>query len=265
MSSTNRGGKRDPKDFYPTTPQLAQLLCDHLAKDYGGREVGWPRSIGEPGSGYGSFLAAFRHTWPEAHVVGYEVQDQMVMATRPAFLTDHVDLTRHGLRGGHDLIMGNPPFSVADAIIPSLIEQLHPRRGVLALLLRLNYLEGNERYGTLWRDHMPSRVYVLPRRPGFMPNGKTDSTSYAVYVWDWRHTGETVLRFIDNRATKSHWRKGEQPPVLPEASVPERMVLGMDRDLAAVAPQMPKQAQTRLEAAQEPWSCAEGRAAGVAR
>lgn len=247
MSSTGRGS-RDAMDFYPTTPELARLLCESVAHDYGDRALGWPRSIGEPGSGYGSFLVACRKTWPEAHVVGYELQDQMVLATRPAFLTDHMDLTRHDLRAGHDLIIGNPPFSVADLLIPSLIEQLHPTRGVLALLLRLNYMGGIERYQTLWRDHMPSRVYVLPRRPGFMPNGRSDSTEYALYVWDWRHEGETTLRFIDNSDTKSKWRRGETPPALRVADVPERRVLPPDRDLVVAGHKSRRAAQGTLGA-----------------
>lgn len=222
MSSAGRGGKRVEGDFYPTTPELAMLLTQAVAKDYNDRVEGWPRSIGGPGSGYGSFLVACRETWPDADVYGYELQDTMVKATRPAFVTDHMDLTRHNLRDGHDLIIGNPPFSVADKIIPSLIARLHPTRGVLVLLLRLNYMGGQERFKTLWRDHMPSRVYVLPARPGFMPNGRSDSTEYALYVWDWRHTGETTLRFIDNLDVKNRWARGESPPVLDVVDVPER-------------------------------------------
>lgn len=228
MSSQGRGAIRAPADLYPTHPDLALLIAKRLEAKYGERWGDAPR-IAEPGSGYGSFLLAARTTWPGSHIEAFEIQEQMVMTTRPAFVTHHHDLLVHGAPEGFDLILGNPPFNVADELIPSLVSQLGDG-GVLALVLRLNYLGGQERYRTIWRSIPPSHLMVMPARPGFDPIvGGTDSTEYAVFVWDAKHVGETTMEFLDNTATQSKWAKGDLPPRIDRAHVLERATV-LDRN-----------------------------------
>jgi len=75
-----------------------------------------------------------------------------------------------------DLVMTNPPFSLAQEVL----EWSLPRAKVVILLLRLNFL-GSAKRCRLLQEHAPS-VFVLPNRPSFTGKG-TDSIEYAWFVW----------------------------------------------------------------------------------
>jgi len=75
-------------------------------------------------------------------------------------------------------IIGNPPYSHAEAHVRHALT-LAPR---CAFLLRLAFLESMKRVD-FWRDHQPSEVYVLAKRPSFTGGG-TDGAAYGWFVWD---------------------------------------------------------------------------------
>ena len=77
-----------------------------------------------------------------------------------------------------DLILTNPPFSIAKEFIEHSIT-LAP---TVIMLLRINYLGSIGRH-TWWKEHTPSSLHVLSKRPSFTGKG-TDATDYAWYVWD---------------------------------------------------------------------------------
>jgi hypothetical protein len=76
-----------------------------------------------------------------------------------------------------DLIMGNPPYSIAQRFI----EHALPRCGTLIFLLRLNFL-GSLKRKEFWNQNKPDTLFVLSKRPSFRMTG-TDMTEYAWYVW----------------------------------------------------------------------------------
>lgn len=69
--------------------------------------------------------------------------------------------------------------------------------GAVVMLLRLAFLEGQARGRGLWREHPPTRVRVLTRRPSFTGNGKTDATAYAVFEWAAEPARQTQLDWLD--------------------------------------------------------------------
>lgn len=77
-----------------------------------------------------------------------------------------------------DLIITNPPFSLAKEFIEKAITEAN----TVIMLLRINFLGAQKRY-TWWVENEPSTLYVLSKRPSFTGTG-TDSTEYAWYVWD---------------------------------------------------------------------------------
>ena len=86
-------------------------------------------------------------------------------------------------RIAYDLVITNPPYTHALPFAEKGLSLLVPG-GYLALLLRLNWLEGvrkNPRYAFL-RETRPN-AYVLPRRPRFGDAKGTDSCAYAWIVW----------------------------------------------------------------------------------
>ena len=58
------------------------------------------------------------------------------------------------------------------------------------MLLRLNFL-GSRKRAKWWRERRPE-VYVSPARPSFSPDGRTDSTEYAWFIWRFPHASSGV-------------------------------------------------------------------------
>jgi SAM-dependent methyltransferase len=198
---------RDADDYYATRPELAHLVCQTLKNDYIARPrtILEPNSILEPGCGSGTWLPGIRSVWPEATILGVERNPDLATFSRHrGFTVEQRDLLE-GELGRYDLIVGNPPFKYADDLIPMLISCLNPG-GILAFLLRLNFLEGQDRYERFWRIHKPAAIYPVVARPGFTPNGATDGTGYGVMCWQQGYEGEfTVLRHLDNRFVPFKW------------------------------------------------------------
>ena len=82
---------------------------------------------------------------------------------------------------GYDVILGNPPYSLALDFINKSLELLHPG-GLLIFLLRTNFLESEKRF-KWWQEHPLSGLYTLHKRPSFTGRG-TDATSYSWFVWE---------------------------------------------------------------------------------
>lgn len=79
---------------------------------------------------------------------------------------------------GHvDLILTNPPYSIAEEFV---IKALH-HADTVVMLLRLNFLGAQKRY-KFWIENEPDALFVLSKRPSFTGKG-TDSTEYAWFVW----------------------------------------------------------------------------------
>lgn len=81
---------------------------------------------------------------------------------------------------GTDVVIGNPPYKHAEAFIRRACE-VAPDAEVV-FLLRLNFLASIERV-PLWRDCGMPDVFVLPNRPSFTGDGKSDGCEYAWFAW----------------------------------------------------------------------------------
>lgn len=200
MSSTNRGSKRALDDHYATHPELAGLITDQLHEDY----IRNPDHVFVPGCGEGGFLQAAGGTWPEADLVGMELNENLVRVARRKGFTVHNENVLEADLGEYDVVVTNPPFKDADAFLTTLRQHVR-ERGILAFLLRLNFLGGQRRYQELWSGLQPDHVYVMPARPGFTPDGRTDSVEYMVAVFTDNDQPQTTLSFLDNRDVQRRW------------------------------------------------------------
>lgn len=100
----------------------------------------------------------------------------------------------------YDLVMGNPPYSLAEEFVRHSMKTLK-EGGYVYFLLRLAFLESKKRYFGLFKEYKPKRVYVLSRRPSFFSskgdNRKTtDALSYAMFLWQKGWSGNTVLDWL---------------------------------------------------------------------
>ena len=158
MSSTFRGAERMPADFYSTPPDVVRSILKVLGK--------WgPSRILEPAAGTGGIMRVVKKVWPNSRISGVELDEERARACEAEglnvmcadFLKCQAWDTAHV-----DLILTNPPFSLAEAYV----EQCCRIARETALLLPLPFLSGVGRE-ELHRKH-PCDVFVLPRRPAFV-------------------------------------------------------------------------------------------------
>jgi hypothetical protein len=88
------------------------------------------------------------------------------------------DFTSYAASQPFDVIFTNPPYSSAEDFIRVALRNAR----YVVMLLRLNFLSSNRR-ASFMRAHPPD-VFILPNRPSFTSDGRTDSIEYAWFLWD---------------------------------------------------------------------------------
>jgi len=176
--------ERKHLDQYYTPQHVADTLVNWYAANYP-----WPHSVLEPSSGMGAFCRAVRRAMPGVDMVGVDLDPKTEavevcdMHLKQDFLTLKAD-------EGFDLIIGNPPFSEAEAHIRHAAA-LVKDGGRVALLLRLAFMESNKR-ASFWSEHRARDVLVLRNRPSFTGSG-TDSAAYGFFVFERGYRGATIV------------------------------------------------------------------------
>lgn len=175
--------ERPATDFYPTSYSTALGTLYHIVsscKECRSYERRLPLRVLDPGAGDGVWGRAARQLWPGAYIVGVENDNQH--SPDPAYDEWHqVDFRAYAINDDErfDLIVGNPPYRLAEAFIRHGIELLKPGgTGALFFLLRLEYLASKRRMVGLYSHHKPVRALVMSKRPSFTGNRKTNATDY---------------------------------------------------------------------------------------
>lgn len=191
-------------DFYPTPPWAARAGAELVLRL---DPSAW--SVWEPACGGGHMAEPlgeyFQVTASDVHSHGYgAVQDFLdPAAPTPAC----------------DWIITNPPFKTADQFVRLGLQRA--RRGV-ALLLRLAFLEGQERHALLFGDTPLSAVATfaerVPMRLGRWDLSVSSATAYAWFVWQKGQAGPAILHAIPPGTRDRLWkpddaeRFGWRPP-----------------------------------------------------
>ena len=161
-ASAETGHVRHADDFYSTPAWCTHAILPHLAKG----------PILEPCAGSGGIIDVVRRVWPDVAHWGYELDaDRARRASVRCVDALAIPWAEPAT------IITNPPFVTAMDFVARAVNM----GCASAFLLRLNWLSSQKR-ASFHRTH-PADVYVLPRRPSFTDNGKTDSTEYAWFVW----------------------------------------------------------------------------------
>jgi hypothetical protein len=87
-----------------------------------------------------------------------------------------------------DVVIGNPPYSRACEFIARAC-LVAP---IVVYLLPLSFF-GSASRETLFAAHPPARLFVLPNRPSFRSDGRTDSVEYAWWLWVDGYEGPTTI------------------------------------------------------------------------
>lgn len=133
MSATNRGAKRVASDFYATPLESIYSLLDN----YDGIKPG--DKILEPSAGNGNIIQALRDKGYKNTIDAIELRAEE--ANNLATLADDVIIGNFLELNNSDkwnVIIGNPPYSLAQEFIDKSLEVLAPG-GRLIFLLRTNF------------------------------------------------------------------------------------------------------------------------------
>lgn len=169
MSSTGRAGIRHKDDFYRTpdwcTCELAKLLMKLVPEDL--TTLASKLAVCDPCAGDGAIVH-------KLHALGFRnlsavelIESRADMINRKAcgdvVVADFLKLERHHLATLISVFATNPPFSIAQQVAEHCFA-MNPN-GIVALLLRVNFLSGKKRK-TFFEKH-PFDVNVFAKRPSF--------------------------------------------------------------------------------------------------
>lgn len=167
----------DGPDFFPTPGWATAALMDNET---------FEGQIWEPACGDGSMARVLASKGNE--VIASDLHDRGFGESGIDFLsTDRLA----------DNIVTNPPYNAAEGFVKVGVRNA---RRKFALLLRLAFLEGANRYRTIFSVSPPARIWVFSERITFYPAGAikkgTGTTAYAWFVWDKDSAGQTEMRWF---------------------------------------------------------------------
>ena len=153
MSRQKTGQRLNATDFYPTPPWCYENL-----------DIDWS-----------TFSSAHEPCRGDGRIQFFLEEEQGLPCTYSEIMEDK-DFFEH--TESTDLILSNPPFSIAKEFIDHSLKLSN----TCIMLLRINYLGSIGRHAW-WKENTPTALHVLSKRPSFTGKG-TDATDYAWYVWD---------------------------------------------------------------------------------
>jgi hypothetical protein len=167
----------DGPDFFPTPEWATFALVDNET---------FEGQIWEPACGDGSMARVLTRKGNE--VIASDLYARGFGESGVDFLTtDRVA----------DNIVTNPPYNAAEGFVKVGVRNA---RRKFALLLRLAFLEGANRYRTIFSVIPPSRIWVFSERITFYPAGAikkgTGTTAYAWFVWDKGSADQTEMKWF---------------------------------------------------------------------
>lgn len=186
-NAINNLPKRRAFDFYPTPLHVASDALTFLPEGF------TPQCILDPGAGTGVWGMASRRRWPNSLITGVELRTETPKPNAYNFWM-HQNFLLSTATPAFDLVVGNPPYDVAEQFIRHSLNCLE-HGGYMVLLLRLAFLESQTRARALYRHTPPQSVVVRANRVSFTGDGQTNATAYAYFIWqkDWH--GEPALKW----------------------------------------------------------------------
>ena len=183
MSATRRkrageeATERNVRDLYPTPHWAIRAVFRRLAIDSDDEVI-------DPCCGDGRIMAVAREYGAASW--GWDIAPATDFARFDSLGETHWGLARGpGESERQQAIITNPPFSLALEFVERALFELPG--GPIAMLLPVPFLASETRFR--FNTEHPCHVMVLPKRPSFTPDGKTDAVTYAWLVWNYGTKG----------------------------------------------------------------------------
>jgi hypothetical protein len=196
-SSAHSDYDRAENDFYATPPEAVDALLEM------GEFVGirWGTFAWEPCAGEGHIVRALKDNLlaPRFIYASDIIQREFGLHA----VVDFLDCERTPVHVDYECdIITNPPYSLAEEFSLHGYDLLRPGR-YMALLLRIQFLEGIQRYKSLFsQGKYPKHVFVFSSRIQPARNGDFEGSAhgsavcYAWFVWEKGYVGDTVIDWI---------------------------------------------------------------------
>lgn len=180
--------EREENDFYATDPQALNLFLDKFRKD--GERLS--HNVWEPACGSGCLSDLLTDK-------GYNVYATDIINRNSKQFNGIFDFLSEKVKWNGD-ILTNPPFSFAKSFILQALDNVDFGSKVV-MFLKVQFLEGKDRYENIFKDNPPKYVYVHSRRQktakgGDLSRTKSPTQCYCWFVWQKGFKGETILRWI---------------------------------------------------------------------
>ena len=166
-----------------------------------------PAVVLEPSAGGGAFVKAARQTW-KVNVISVETRPGAAaelekLRAGNVYQMDFLEFLKHCPLQDRTLVVGNPPYSLAQEHIMGCLDYLTPGDSV-AFLLKVGFLGTKERANLLWKVGQCRYLVPILGRPSFIKGDHacSDVNEYALFIWEAGYAGPMIVRFPHIR-----WKK----------------------------------------------------------
>lgn len=189
----NSNSKREKNDYYPTPPCVIKNFLENYKID--------PKAkILEPCAGAGNIVKELQEIGA-VDITAVEIDETKkeellkILPTDKVIITDFLKF--EGGQHNYDVIITNPPFSLAMEFVKKALDIVN-ENGIVIMLLRTAFLESQRRYD-FWQqpENKLTGLYTLSHRPSFIGKG-TDATSYSWFIWD-KSSNKQTIKVIKGR------------------------------------------------------------------
>jgi predicted RNA methylase len=195
--------ERQAEDYYSTPTEEVTNILNILNLNFDGQ------TILEPSCGGGHMVSGIVNYLNSQNVTNYkiiatDIKDRLYRTENPNietiynqdFFADEYGESFPSV----DYIIMNPPYSVIEPFVIRALEI--PKKGVL-MLGRLQFLEGQNRYATIFQKNPPSDVYIYVDRIACFKNGDTSKKMDSAQAYAWFYFD--IEKMKTNKTTEVHW------------------------------------------------------------
>lgn len=186
-----KSAMRHEADFYPTP----QPLCSAIVQTVSRILPYDPEVLIEPSAGMGPFVRELRGEFPLKDIIAVDIDGGFATACTESGATefvvsDWVEYVTKKQAGVKALVIGNPPFSLAQEHIFAALSSLKQGSWVVQLL-RMSFF-GSQKRIDFWARRDLKHLIPLSKRPKFKKKG-SDNSEYGIYVWEVGFNGNATI------------------------------------------------------------------------